>query len=386
MPYPFRSLFLVLVPALAICAAAPTLAQPLRCEMNGESVNPSNGAATAGKTGLMRCRTEDGKLQREEEIQNGKFMGKRVYYTHDGRKEQNVNEKGNLDGTVREFYLSGKLREDSRYSNGERIGVTKRYYESGQIERLSFAASGSGPNYERGATLEYLEDGKLRGVQCGTRSLMPEDRVPCGFNGATGQVELFRGSRGGTRLDEKRSFREGVMIERVVYTEDGKPGSSLVLKDGVETIRDFYPDGKPRRERAFTKDSGGRGREGVEREWANNGQMISERRYAAGAETVASEWYMNGNLKQKRASEGSGRDALVRTEYFFDTGKLRGRETTRANRNVGKAERYDEAGMLREEAVYDDRGTLKARKTFDESGKLTADEEFFEDGSRKLKN
>jgi antitoxin component YwqK of YwqJK toxin-antitoxin module len=386
MPFPVRSLFLCLVPVLAFCAAAPAQAQPLRCELNGEPVNPSNGGATAGKTGLMRCRTQDGNLQREEELRNGKFMGKRVFYSRDGRKEDGVNEKGNMDGAAREFYTSGKLKEEARYANGERVGLLKRYFESGQLERLSFAASGKGADYDRGASLEYLEDGRLRGIQCGTRSLMPEDRAPCGFNGSASQVELFRAGRSGVRLDEKRSFRDGTLVERIAFNEDGKPASSLTVKDGMETTRDYFPDGKPRRERAFTKDAGGRGREGTEREWASNGQMTSERHYAAGLETTASEWFMNGSLRQKRVTEGSGREALVRIEFFFDTGKLRGRETTRAGRPLGKAERFDEAGTLREESVYGERGTLKSRKTFDEHGKLTADEEFFEDGSRKLKN
>lgn len=379
MPYFLRLLLL----AAALSAAAPLHAQPLRCELNGESVNPANGNATAGKTGLMRCTTQDGNLQREEELRNGKFMGKRVYYSRDGRKEQMVNEKGNLDGPAKEFYTDGKLREEGSYANGERVGLMKRYFPGGQLERLSFAASGSGAARERGATLEYLEDGKLRDVQCGTRSLMAEDKVPCGFNGQASQVELFRGSRGGTRLDEKRSYKDGVLIERIGYNEDGKQASSRLLKDGVEITRDYYPDGKPRRERAYAKDA--TKREGTEREWASNGQMTREIRYAGGFEVATTEWYMNGNVKQKRASEGGSRDALVRSEYFFDTGKLRGRETSRAGRTVGKAEAFDDAGTLREESLYDERGTLKSRRTYDEKGKLTADEEYFEDGSRKLK-
>jgi antitoxin component YwqK of YwqJK toxin-antitoxin module len=379
MPYPPRFLLL----AAALSAAAPLCAQPLRCELNGEAVNPANGNTTAGKTGLMRCRTEDGNLQREEELRNGKFMGKRVFYSRDGRKEHMVNEKGNLDGPAKEYYADGKLREEATYANGERVGLMKRYFPGGQIERLSFAASGSGAARERGATLEFLEDGKLRDVQCGTRSLMAEDKVPCGFNGQASQVELFRGSRGGTRLDEKRSYRDGVLIERIAYNEDGKQVSSRVLKDGIETTRDYYPDGMPRRERAYAKDAPRR--EGTEREWASNGQMTREIRYAGGVEVASTEWYMNGRMKQKRISDGGSRDALVRSETYFDTGMLRVRETTRAGRTVGKAEAFDDAGMLREESVYDDRGTLKSRRTYDEKGKLTADEEFFEDGSRKLK-
>ena len=51
------------------------------CELNGQSVNPSNGSTTTGKTGLMRCRDgEGGPVVREQELQNGVFMGIVRYY------------------------------------------------------------------------------------------------------------------------------------------------------------------------------------------------------------------------------------------------------------------------------------------------------------------
>lgn len=44
--------------------------------MNGQSVNPSKGYTTQDKTGLMRCREEGaGPVTREQELQQGKFMG-----------------------------------------------------------------------------------------------------------------------------------------------------------------------------------------------------------------------------------------------------------------------------------------------------------------------
>ena len=44
--------------------------------MNGKAINISNGAETAGQSGLVRCRDENtGHVQREQQLQNGKFMG-----------------------------------------------------------------------------------------------------------------------------------------------------------------------------------------------------------------------------------------------------------------------------------------------------------------------
>jgi len=367
--------------ATALLGTQAAWSQPLRCELNGEPVNPSNGSATAGKTGIMRCRTEAGALQREQELRNGKFIGKRILYGSEGRKEHLVNEQGNLDGTAREFYPDGKLREEATYANGDRVGLSKRYFPNGQLERIAFAD----PARERGAVIEYLEDGKLRRVQCAARSLMPEDRVPCGFGGAPSKLELYAGGRGQPRLDARASYRNGVLVERVELDDDGRPARSLSLKDGVETTRDYFPDGKPRLERSLGPAGGDRGRDGVEREWASNGQLIAERRLVAGAESGVTEWYMNGNLKQKRVVEAPGRDALVRVESYYDSGKLRARGATRAGRPVGRQESFDEAGVLRDDATYDERGILKTRRKFDETGKLSADEEYFEDGSRKLR-
>jgi len=367
--------------ATALLGAQMAWSQPLRCELNGEPVNPSNGSTTAGKTGIMRCRTEAGVLQREEELRNGKYVGKRIIYGNEGRKEHLVNEQGNLDGLSREFYPDGKLREEATYANGERVGLSRRYFANGRIERIAFA----GAPRERGAVLEYLEDGKLRGVQCAPRSLMPEDRAPCGFGGAPSKLELYTGGRGQPRLDARASYRDGVLIERVDLDNEGRPARGVSVKDGVQTTRDYFPDGKPRRERAFGRDGNERGRDGVEREWASNGQLILERRFVASVESGATEWYMNGNLKQKRVVEGPGRDALVRVESYYDSGKLRARGATRAGRPVGRQESFDEAGVLRDDATYDERGILKTRRKFDETGKLSADEEYFEDGSRKLR-
>ena len=355
-----------------------------RCELNGESVNLNNGNSTAGKSGLVRCWNDD-TLQREEELRNGKFMGKRVFYSRDGRKETTVNEKGNLDGPAREYYADGKLKQESAYSNGERVGVLKSYFPSGKLERISFAAVTNGANRERSATIDYTEDGRLRGLQCGTRSLLPEDRVPCGFNGADSKVEIIGGRAGRERVVKRQGFRDGVLVDNLELDEDGKPANSYSFKDGIETAREYFPDGKTRSERAFAKQGTERNRDGVSREWASNGQMIAETRYAGGFETGGTQWYMNGSIKAKRSLDGRGRDALVKSEDYYDSGKLRAREVTRASRPRGKQEFFDEAGVLREEAMYDDAGVLKSKRVYDEGGKLTADDEYFEDGSRKRK-
>ena len=116
------------------------------CDINGEWVNPNNGSTTAGKTGIMRCRErnghESGPVVREQELQNGRFMGIVRYYK-DGvlEREYSVNENGNREGLSRDYAATpGKnplLREET-LRNGTTVGLTRTWYESGQLRRVSF--------------------------------------------------------------------------------------------------------------------------------------------------------------------------------------------------------------------------------------------------------
>ena len=77
-----------------LCVSASSHAVEV-CELNGQWVNPNNGSTTAGKSGLMKCRDgENGPVVREQELQNGVFMGV-VRYFKDGalEREYSVNEK-----------------------------------------------------------------------------------------------------------------------------------------------------------------------------------------------------------------------------------------------------------------------------------------------------
>src|SRR5690348_12492069 len=130
---------------LAACAALPLReARAVEsCELNGAHVNPSNGYTTQGKTGLMRCRDgEGGPVVREQELQNGVFMGV-VRYFRDGRleREYRVNAKGNRDGVAREYAADpsakGRLVLEETYRDGTSVGRTRRWRPDGSLERVT---------------------------------------------------------------------------------------------------------------------------------------------------------------------------------------------------------------------------------------------------------
>src|SRR5687768_13935126 len=113
------------------------------CELNGQHVNPANGHTTAGKTGLMRCKDRDsGELMREQQLQNGAFMGLVRFYEH-GKlvKEHSVNARGNMEGPAREFSpATGRVLREAVYDDGHETGLSRSFHPGGQLRRATFYA------------------------------------------------------------------------------------------------------------------------------------------------------------------------------------------------------------------------------------------------------
>src|SRR4051812_38973599 len=96
--------------ALLLLACGPARAAQ-DCELNGERVNPDNGATYAGKTGMMRCvDRETRKPLGEEEYRNGRAIGYRKSVDMFGKTSiGNYNEQGNRDGAYKELDAEGNL-------------------------------------------------------------------------------------------------------------------------------------------------------------------------------------------------------------------------------------------------------------------------------------
>jgi len=132
------------VAALAALAGSPSARAVQSCELNGQHVNPDNGSTTEGKTGLMRCRDgEGGPVLREQELQQGKFMGLVRYYK-DGalEKEFRVNERGNRDGLAREWARAEPgakpvLVREETLRDSRTVGLARSWYPSGVLRRVS---------------------------------------------------------------------------------------------------------------------------------------------------------------------------------------------------------------------------------------------------------
>ena len=177
--------------------ALPLSAQAVQtCELNGQHVNPANGATTAGKTGLMRCRDADGgPVLREQELKNGVFMGV-VRYFKDGvlQREYHVNEQGNQDGLSREFAASSGgntlLREET-YRNSKTVGIARAWHANGQLRHVAF----HGDDGRAEAVADFTPQGQLKELRCVSRPVLAphaDDAAWCGHgSAASATVPLY---------------------------------------------------------------------------------------------------------------------------------------------------------------------------------------------------
>ena len=386
-----------------LCLSCGSASAVIRCEMNGKPVNQSNGDDLVGLTGLLRCMQQDtGKVQREQEMRNGKFIGIERFFDREGRlqRERTVNERGNSDGVVKEFWPSGQLRRQSNEINGSAQGATRRYYDNGQLESASFTADN-----RLQASLSFSKAGGLTDIRCHTASVLAEDRKPCGFEGRVQTTTVNNGPASG-KPSAIHTYEQGKLLATTTFRDDGNVWAELAMQNGARWHRVFDArgsrDGKNvlREERLYEIDTEGRYRVGDNggrlqwsKLWGSNEQLTEHTRFSNGRAMLIERWYLNGSLKEKLTTSGEGAQARIVYEIYDDQGKLNSREnliaqSTFGNLRTGLQQSYHANGKIAMEETYSapderSRTRLIARKQWDESGKLTADEDILEDGSRK---
>jgi antitoxin component YwqK of YwqJK toxin-antitoxin module len=385
--------------ALMFALAAPGLAQAVQsCELNGQPVNTSNGNTTAGKTGLIRCRdAEGGPVVREEELQNGKFMGV-VRRFREGvlEREHSVNEKGNREGRAREFAATAgatnQMLRDETLRNGTTVGLARSWLANGTLKRVSF----HGDDGREQAVAEFTPQAKLADLRCGPQPLLApdaDDATWCGHRGkGPATVELFSADgavRG--RLTHERGERRKIET----LWESGKLREETVIDSTGGSERRYSAEGVKRRELVWvTQVTEGRSARitTLEQEFHESGTLVHERRWLpverGGELQLEQHWYLNGQLRDKiEYIKHEGQSARRETRYF-DNGRIsseglwfvKGRYDNQA---TGTHKGFDDQGRLRSERFYDARGRVNRERELDEAGRVLRDEELFEDGSRK---
>jgi len=383
----------LIAPVLIAASAYGTSASAIiRCELNGQPINISNGAELAGRSGLVRCREDStGQIQREQELQNGRFMGLERMFDREGRlqRERTVNERGNSHGRVVDFWPDGKVRREETADNGRTQGAVRRFDASGRVERVSFHGDGQELFY-----VEYNAKGQPTRLLCPRASVLPEDRKPCGFDGATDTL-LYAES--GARSAQLR-YEQGRLLGATEWASDGVVSAQQLVVDGRRVHRSFYTEGGKsvlREERVFAPDErtlrDTRGQLLSTKRYGASGQIIEQRSFADGREVQVERWYLNGSVRERSVWSGTGEQARLLREMYRDDGKLARREQLNKDQwPVGAQQAFHENGRLAVEEQYSDpdaRGRTRptARKQWDETGKLVADDTILEDGSRQRK-
>ncbi len=381
----------LLLLALGTCATGAHAI--IRCEFNGKSVNPSNGTETAGLTGLLRCRDENtGQLQREQELKDGKYLGRERFFDREGKltRERSVNERGNSQGRVAEFWPNGQLKREEFAENGSTVGAVRRFDANGRPERLSFHMGG-----QEQFAIEYNASGQPTRLQCPRASVLPEDRKPCGFEGAT-DTPLYTGS--GAKAGKVR-YDQGRLLLSTEWTSDGVVAQQMLFEEGRRVHRSFFTEGGKsvlREERIFALDEkrflrDTRGPLHSLRRFGSTGQLIEQYGYADGREVLLERWYLNGSARERSTMTGTGDSTRIQRELRDDEGRLTRRELLTAEQfPTGVQQQFHANGRMAQEDRYtvpDSRGRtrLEARRQWDESGKLLADDTILEDGSRQRK-
>jgi antitoxin component YwqK of YwqJK toxin-antitoxin module len=363
------------------------------CEYEGKPIQDPDRVEFEKKSGVVLCKDEKTGILRTERRYdkgrltyqklshpNGKMRSEIEYFPNgnakfekrgsdDGSFDWMVNnEKGSQHGVRRRFFANGKIDNESTYDDGTITGKSTSYFDSGQVMLLRHYERGGAPVVE----IRYREDGQVVDLTCAAKSIIPEDVEPCGFGGNPGTVKT-RVMGGGESV---MTYVNGKKVATET-TGTNQGNSSDSTKDGVRTMRDTYPNGKPKREFVRNTITG----EAYEKRFAESGQIVLDRKGGPdGLVQQESEWYLNGQIKRKVFFE-TNRNKVV--EAFDDKGRqVESGAYDMRDRPIGTHRLYDSSGKVAVEMTYEKFREVR-RKEFDASGGLVADDVVLEDGSTK---
>jgi antitoxin component YwqK of YwqJK toxin-antitoxin module len=358
----------------------------LDCELDGRSVNPSDGNATIGKTGLLRCKERaTGEFQREQQLQNGVFTGlMRFYEKGKLAREHTLNASGNIHGVAREFGPSGQILREAIYDDGQERGLVRSFYPGGQLRRATFYAS---TGTDR-VFVEFTERGQISALRCGEAPVLApvaDDARLCGFTGGPSQVQLFD-ARG--ILRSRLSYMTGKRVRSQDFYDNGKPSVQDEIVGNQRTERHFSSQGAKRRETVWLLSQRNAVRQ-REQEFSEKGSLIRDQRWNPAGEPFRDDsYYLNGRPRSKSVYSGSGDARVIEITEFYESGQRaahgrylvagRGRQVP-----VGKHQRFSETGTLLAESSFDAKGRVTRERSWDENGEIQRDDHVFEDGLKK---
>jgi antitoxin component YwqK of YwqJK toxin-antitoxin module len=382
----------------------------------GAKVSPRSGDCTidgkptegGGKTGLERClHRQDKRVVSELNWKNGKRDGAGFYFDNNDRRIVATFSNDLAEGPAQVFSKENKLLCEMEFKGGKTQGAVRELYPSG---KLKGAYEISGDREGRGK-IELLEDGKVQNLYCAERSMVPQDVVPCGFDGKISRVQ--RHSSDGSPIRNVGYWQNGKLTKVETVDREGRPMTRTYPLPGDDETYDTetsHENGKVFRAYSTKKNHF----DGTFREFSEEGTMLLEIVYEQEKLKSQNQYYMNGKLKRsvKKAKGGEQLDV----QEFWDNGKLYVDGTFVESQyqsgswdslvEDGRVLRYSKDGVLQEERRYRDgrfegdqkiyfasgklaveqryvKDEIRMMKCYDPSGKLELTEEYYEDGSLK---
>ena len=364
------------------------------CTLNGVEVSDSNGATTAGKTGIMRCKDRDtGKMLKEREIRAGKWVGVTRNYV-DGvlSLEYTQDENGREHGVRRAYGPNKQLLLEENNEHGTRVGVMREWYADGKLRSIENYAKTESEK----AKARFTPKGQLNSLECASKPVFGnylDDAGLCGFKGKPSTIEYFHDDG---KVRARETYLAGMTQSYLeLYANTGKTKLSYTLqgKRGNET--QFNQDGVKLREVLW--DEAEKPRVMLRKaEFHASGSLVAEQQFGmfdfAGKRrhllTLDATYFLNGQPRTRESFSIQGQERVKEVQMFHDNGKLysQGRyveEGQYRQRALGVHQSFSTNGTLISESHYDEKGKITRERQFDEAGKLKSDDAVFEDGSRK---
>lgn len=357
--------------------------------------------------GMMRCKDDKGKIIRETQIKNGELESLWLYDYQGHKLSFNFTKGKKLHGPATVLATDGKLLCKMNYVDDKVEGAVRGYFSDGELENLFWFENGKHKNVPR---IEYMRAGKLSTLRCPDKSVTPEDRELCGFNGKPVTVKIYDG------FEDTETHINGLLMESIRFNKDeGRTWRTVYSKPGDRNNyneEELHKNGKVFRKFTVVDKE----KEGKFFEYADNGKLVLEKEYKNGNVLQEISYYMNGKVNEESVRS---KDKKTYTQKsYWDNGQLKSTGTFAFKKRssygsrwtdtvpVGKSYNYKENGSLAEEANYNEegeldgnyiliaengkrieavysKGILTAKKILSANGNVELSEEYYEDGSRK---
>lgn len=283
----------------------------------------------------------------------GNLTGTATFYYENGRLlETDVYRDGTEQGPSISWYLNGKKRSSTPYTDGKMDGYHQAWFPNGRIHEEGWYRAGNAQGYwlyhdEQGAltdSIYYLDD-DLEGYKT---TLYPNGKRSYEIKYHAGWMEEWIDYDTAGRELTHQYFPAGTGKLRLIYANGQAEQETEYLHSKIAgTQREWYFDGKLMLVAHYT----GGMQDSIYTSWYHNGNISTRGAYAFGEKTgLWKSYYNNGKLLE--TSEYKQGDLDGPDTYYYENGKVKYTATYSSGKKEGAASIYDIDGTLAYRTMY----------------------------------